>query len=455
MEPVLDDPNENDQTDTDQERDQTDTDRTDGEDSVTTPSQSRSPSVVPVDDNIDLFDGYSFKGRHSILIDSDEGEPSEDDEDDASLDDRGEGAPSVEGPLPLEEPEPKTPEAHQPVLPALPQPDTDITTTPMPTPIEPKAHAPAVDASVATPRTSIDKPAPVIAKPEAEKIIVIAAPVAADAKRSKPKTTRNPAARPTSKNPRVRREKSGVPALDRDLSDTVDEGGDATEKEEDDDWDFVEAADGEDRNGAQGPSLFARGVVDRYRLAVFRKASTPVPASARSVSSTSKVSDFEGAAGGDSPTPSDKQRRGRSGGLTFRKHPRQFLRPKSPNSKKSTTAKSLTHSTSASLSVSATSSPGLLSPSPSVNSVLPPSPSLKSKQSHISVGNHSASSDQSRKAEPIADSVVAARDTIKGLPVPSSSEEPEKTKSKKLKLKYKENAEKVLSLFASPRQQHS
>ena len=63
----------------------------------------------------------------------------------------------------------------------------------------------------------------------------------------------------------MRREKSGVPALDRDLSDTIDEDGEVTEKdEEDDDWDFIEAVDGEDRNGAQGAeSLFAHGgVVD-------------------------------------------------------------------------------------------------------------------------------------------------------------------------------------------------
>jgi hypothetical protein len=64
--------------------------------------------------------------------------------------------------------------------------------------------------------------------------------------------------------------------LDRFLSDGPDEEEGLTEKEEeDDDWDFIEAGDGEDRNGIKGTSLFARGVVDRYRLAVFRKASTP------------------------------------------------------------------------------------------------------------------------------------------------------------------------------------
>ncbi|KAJ7239699.1 kinase-like domain-containing protein [Mycena rebaudengoi] len=100
----------------------------------------------------------------------------------------------------------------------------------------------------------------------------------------------------------------------------------ATEKkdEEDDDWDFGEAADGEDRNGAKGSSLFARGV-DRYRLAVFRKPSTP----SRSFSGISRDSEATGKGTEASDSPSPSQRRGRTPGLMFRKHPWQFLRPKS------------------------------------------------------------------------------------------------------------------------------
>ena len=73
MEPVFDDFNENEATDTDQEP-QTDTDRTDSEETTTTPSQSRSSSKRPqphlsfIDNDVDLFDGYSFRGRHSVLI---------------------------------------------------------------------------------------------------------------------------------------------------------------------------------------------------------------------------------------------------------------------------------------------------------------------------------------------------------------------------------------------------
>jgi serum/glucocorticoid-regulated kinase 2 len=442
MEPVIDDPNENDQTDTDQEREQTDTDRTDGEESNTTPSQSRSPSVIPpADDSVDVFDGYSFKGRHSILIDSDEDEESgdedEEDEDEVSVAEtkalKVDAQADVNGGLSPEEhtPEPKTPEAHQPSLP-----EATVEVTPM--------ESPVVDGILGTQHADKDKEEVEQGPPREDK----AAPAPVDSKRSKAKTTKAPVVRPAPKASRVRREKSGVPALDRNLSDTIDESGEMTEKEEDDDdWDFVEAADGEDRNGVQGTSLFARGVVDRYRLAVFRKASTPAHPTSRSFSTTSKVSDLDGSELADSPTPSDKQRRGRTPGLTFRKHPRQFLQPKSPHSKKSTSAtKTLGHSTSASLSVSTTSSPSMLTPSPSMNSTLPVTPSLKSKESHASsVGTQSGSSDQS----PNADEGLAASDTIRAAP---STEEPEKLKSKKLK-KYKEGAEKVLSLFASPRQQ--
>jgi hypothetical protein len=40
---------------------------------------------------------------------------------------------------------------------------------------------------------------------------------------------------------------------------------------EDDDWDLVEGGVMKDKNGARGTSLFARGVVDRYKLTVFKK----------------------------------------------------------------------------------------------------------------------------------------------------------------------------------------
>lgn len=451
MEPVLDDVIDNEQTDTDQE--QTDTDRTDGEESNTTPSQSRSSSIRPVpqpevDDSVDVFDGYSFKGRHSILIDDEEEEEESEEESEegsAILQDlQLESPPAPEVSVDEEVAEPKTPEARPAVLP-----EPVVETAPAPPPKPPVAaepsQPPAPEATAPAPPQTKDLPpietsAPPL--PDKNTTVKITTPV-------KVSTARPIGNRST----RPRREKSGVPALDRYLSDGIDEDNNATEKEddEDDDWDFVEAADGEDRNGAKGNSLFARGVVDRYRLAVFRKASTPSQRSApRSFSGMSKESDVTVAElPADSPSPS--QRRGRTP-LTFRKHPRQFLRPKSPpssfSSKSSGAAKSLSQSQSNTFSAASTASiSGLLTPSPSVGSTLPTSPSLKSKESATSVGNNSHSSDQSGNIESSTAEVAAPPDTIKGTPV----EEPEKQKNKKLK-KYKENAEKVFSLFSSPRQ---
>ncbi|KAK0479594.1 hypothetical protein IW261DRAFT_1564234 [Armillaria novae-zelandiae] len=453
MEPVLDEFNENEQTDDDQEHEQTDTDRTDGEETNTTPSQSRSSSIAPQsqpeDDSVDVFDGYSFKGRHSVVID-DEGDEVEVSSSESETDEEEfepeevTVAPIVEPVLEPETPkpviemvideteadlgEPKTPEARpmvlplddvsmlpplpqSPVAPSPPRPEEDVEPTPEPTPQPPEAK----------PRKSKDL--------DAEKDVRVKLAPPKPAPKSNNRVSRAP-----------RREKSGVPALDRYFSDGGDEdtATDRFDDDEDDDWDFVEAGDGEDRNGTKGTSYFARGVVDRYRLAVFRKASTPSHRSTgRSFSGVSKASTDTTV---ESPSPT--QRRGRNQGLTFRKHPRQFLRPKSPPSSYSgKSGKSLSQSASATLSAS--SSAGLLTPSPSMSSSMAGSHSLKSKESATSVGNQS-----------LSDQSVNGADS--GNPDPPSASEatrsdgPEK-KTKKLK-KYKENAEKVFSLFSSPRQ---
>jgi len=458
MEPVIDDPNDQDQTDTD--REQTDAEPTDGEDSNTTPSHSRSPSVHPNHDTVDVFDGYSFKGRHSVLLD--------DDEDDASGESEGEETdeeeipdipvPNVPAnivhtpePIEVEEAtpvideeilEPKTPEAKPQVLPE--EQPTEIIAQPQEDSIATPVESVAPSEQTTTPRK--ESPVPVTPTSSPQEIAPLLPAKEANAKAAKPAATR-PGAHRASRN---RREKSGVPALDRFLSDGHDEEEGLTEKEdEDDDWDFIEAGDGEDRNGTKGTSLFARGVVDRYRLAVFRKASTTSQRTGgRSFSGISKESDTHGADVGDSPSPSDKHRRGRAPGLKFRKTPKQFLRAKSPPSaflnKSSSTVKALTPSTSATLS--STSSGGLLSPSVSGTSSTMMSPSLKSKESATSVGD-SLSSDQSN-GDTIPETLISPEST-RG-PSATHPEEPEKLKNKKLK-KYKEGAEKMLSLFASPR----
>ncbi|EPQ60213.1 kinase-like protein [Gloeophyllum trabeum ATCC 11539] len=429
MEPVINDPNENDETDTDRERDQTDTDRTDGEDSASTPLQSRSPSVHPgeEEETVDVFDGYSFKGRHSILIDDDEEVSSEATDNEA---------------------EPETEVSETADVAATSNTGDAEGATAASTPEARSAVLPAAEAEVV--HEALAKPEPMVAPTNGRTLTEVSRVQPADNALVQPSKKVEQKSRPKSARfTRSRREKSGIPALDKYLSDAGGEETEATERdEEDDDWDFVEAGEGEERNGSKGPTLFSRGVVDRYRLAL-RKGSTPARAAPRVMSSKSSKSEIGEA--GDSPSPSEKQRRGRTPGLTFRKHPRQFLRAKSPpsstqSSRSVTTVKSLSQSASA--TVTSSTSNGFLTPASSDGTTLPMSPSLKSKESATSVGNTSVSSDQSGNGDGPDSDDVGPSGTLKAQS--PSAEEPEKQKNKKLK-KYKEGAEKVLSLFAPPR----
>lgn len=448
MEPVLDDPNDE-QMETDQEPDQTDTDRTDGEETNTTPSQSRSSSIRPAqkaavpDDTVDVFDGYSFKGRHSVVLDEDddddgsEGGSFEEEEEEvgevsknATVDSTGN---TRETDTDSEVPEPKTPEArptnHLPRESAVDEGTIAPQETTIPaSPTEKPAPAPLPKEE--TLRKSKDLP---------ELSPIEVSPPAIPEKDLRSKTTAPPRGhipRAVTNRTRVnRKEKSGVAALDRYISDDADTDMGVTGREdddEDDDWDLVEAGDGEDKNGTKGTSLFARGVVDRYRLAVFRKASTPVgpPRTFSGVSKASQTPDHN-----DSPTFS--QKRGRTHRLAFHKSPKQILGkvPPSSFSSRASTAKSFA---SGSNTISATSSRAMLT-SPSQTR------SLKSKESAMSVSGQSQSSDQSGNGE--LGIVEAASDSLKQVTAIEELEKPNKTK--KLK-KYKENAEKVFSLF-SPR----
>ena len=588
MEPVLDEFNEVEGTDTDQEL-QTDTDRTDGEEeTTTTPSQSRSSSIRPqphlsfIDNDVDVFDGYSFKGRHSVLIDDDDEEEEEEEEDSLceggsneeegdnlsilerleeeaaqigesqsvgdGCDDDGDGRDGdgdgrdddalVRESVLLDDSgvEPKTPEARpvatlppveevadlavspvvenvvppvvedvvpsvvEDVVPAVEEvvlPVTEEVVPPVPEVDETVTEATMVAESQVEPKVEEVVPAPevlptsrcsveelddtepakeadgeivppketngeIVPAKEANGEIIptkeLNGALVVDTKESNgrpttPPTKAVPPRQPTANRAgRNRREKSGVFALDRYLSDAIDEATEAERDEEDDDWDFVEAADGEDRNGTKGTSLFARGVVDRYRLAVFR-----IPTSRSGMRSVSGMSNASGSTVVSEMTesPSPSQRRGRTPGLTFRKNPRQFLRPKSPPSSFSAkTARSLSHS-AASSSILSTASPSssggrLLSASHSVGSSFALSPSLKSKESAMSVGAQSQSSDQSVNGTTSAVFVDAA-DTIRGHPQLTTKGAEHKVKNKKLR-RYKHNAEKVFSLFSSPRQ---
>lgn len=441
MEPVLDDPN-----DIPTDADQTDTDRTDGEDSGTTPSQSRSSSVhleTGDEEEQDVFDGYSYKGRHSVLIDdeeeasSEEYSTSEGDEEEvdlANLRTIGMVPPQVVGKTEEKEEEevavePKTPEARPQTLPETVESPKEPEHPPKTPTVEVKE--PVVEAIVPeqlAPPTPVQEPQPSPAKPRKSKDLP--PPRFTEPAAEETPVTIPPKTAPRPVKPAKRREKSGVAALDKYLDEDTEAG---ERDDEDDDWDFIDAVDGEDRNGTKGTSLFARGVVDKYRLAVFRKASTPSSSrpNARTASGMSKSSELS-----TDPTGSpSSQRRGRTA-LSFRKTPRQFLQPKSPpSSKSSATAKSLKSSTSVTLSATSASS-SMLTPSHS-GAPSAASPSLKSKESAMSVSNDSFSSGNSGNNET----------TVEDQPRTPVLEDHDRQKNKKLK-KVKDN---MFSIFTSQR----
>ena len=393
MEPVINDEND---MDTDQER-QTDLEPTDGEDSVATPSQSHSSSIHPPDDSVDVFDGYSFKGRHSVIIDDEEEVSDEEEEEEnvtgpSLLELNGEAANATVV-LGQEEPisEPKTPEARPAALPPSTHPvkRSPVITGPELPPVNTSAKSATF--ADATPRTSEDSPGPAPTVPISPlKAVAHAAAAASTSPKIHHKETKKvPVPKTHAQRPsrqRNRREKSGVPALDRDLSDANEEEDDVrTERDDDDDWNFIEADAVEERNGARGTSLFARGVVDRYRLAVFRKGSAP----SRSTT-TNYIARLSAAVaatttnGGGSPSLTAKERRGRTTALPFRR--KTFLRTRSPpststpSSQLASAGKSFTTMSDRPASASVLSKPSAQSARTTLGQ-----PSLKSKESALSV----------------------------------------------------------------------
>lgn len=269
-----------------------------------------------------------------------------------------------------------------------------------------------------------------------------------------PKHVEGKAAPTTPVHPRTRgtrRDKGSVSGMDR-----IRHEEDATEQE--DDWDFIETPHGEDRNGAKAPSLWQRGVVDRYRLAVFRKSGSTTQSSrvSRSVSGAT----FDSQDPSASPTPSEaKQRRGRAG-ISLRKSTREFLRAKSPSAAFSTQSSaasraSLAQQSPINLSVN---SAGLLTPSPSVPVAMSrPVPSLKSKSSAISraSGNSPPSSDQSVTDLRNQGSKSTGDFRSPAIPRTPTMEDPERPNNfKKMKKYTEQGAEKMFSLFSSPRHHH-
>ena len=487
MDPVIDDPTEA------NEDPGTNGEKTDGEDAgAKTADQPKAEATQVLEIKPDLFDGYSFKGRHSVLIDDEdeegeypeEDEPEEEEEIDEEEDIQrlanADVGQDVETGTEAEDEseEPKTPEAKKANLPEL-------------TPAEEIAALHRAATAAAEANEEVSTPFKETAAPKAsvepeKKVDGISAKAGElEGTQSSPQTPVTPQAASATRQPatgvepkptavttalrvaparggRPRREKSGIHALDQYLSD----GGDdeMTERDEDDDWDFVEAlpVGAEDRNGAKGTSLFARGVVDRYRLAVFRKSTTPSKNNQRrNISGMSLASDLT-TSDVPSPSPSDKQRRARNGGLTFRRNPHKSRKNRSPppSAYPNGTSKILTQqlaTNTSTISSAASSSAGVLSPASSTQVSTNAGPSLKSKESTMSVGSPS-SDDQSVNGDgpngpnsaSSADVLSSGRQSPDGTVRTITEGEPDKPKSKKLK-KYKEGAEKMLSIFASPR----
>ncbi|CAG7853914.1 Serine/threonine-protein kinase LATS1; AltName: Full=Large tumor suppressor homolog 1; AltName: Full=WARTS protein kinase [Serendipita indica DSM 11827] len=539
MEPVLDTDLEN---ETGSERDRSTTDIEAGDDDEAL-ANGESPAVSAQQADAmedDVFDGYSFKARNSVLIedDGDDGNDGSDESDAASLTHEGPVDHHVEEEL---DPGQKTPEAGKPSTPtpasavieafrkqeeerAAAAAATTTTATeeatseapveekgeqvaehpiqsapdpaniPVPlTPVTPTSKTsglPSVEDGPKTGSPEKDLPAPPPA-PGPQEAVVPTAPVKAPSGPKVPskeeRKTVTISEKPKhikSKAPRnvkpTRRERSGVAALDRDLSDVIDEDDEVHRDPEDDDWDFVEAPGGEDYNGSQGKSLFARGVVDRYRLKVFRKPSSGTPSrpTQRNPSSTQSNlpttdSEFgELVASTASPTLSEKKK-SRGGGLSLRK-PRTFLRPKSPSATYSAGSSKLSRPallTQHSATISGSTSGILRTPSATTPlSALPTNGglSLTSKPSMNSMGSP-GSSDASVHNEPGRGSLTQSAAELAATPskprgnksspdlrrqARESDLERDDTKQRpltKMRKYTEQGAEKVMSLFSSPR----
>ena len=365
--------NDENDLDTDQKREQIDQEPTDGEDFVATPFQSRSWAHPP-NDLVDVFDEYWYEGQHSVIIDATEKGKEEEDRDVTGR--------SIEDIPAL---------ASEPPISAI------------------KAIAEAAAAAAST--------SPDIRHKESKRASV-----------PKPHGQR-------SSRQRNRRGKSGIPQLDDDLPNTNNDNDMRTYDEGEEGWDFIEA-DGEESYGVRGPSLFARGVVDRYRLAVFRRGSTP---------NRTGTGETTGQSGPNSPSPTAKVRPRRTGALPFRRPSKNFLRAKPPPSTSLWSSKSpgklLTmsdHRTSASMST--------VSSLESVRNTLG-QPSLKSKESTVSVGSPGSSSGASTNGDARATSDVDVIETVRLSNVYAD----EDAKHHHTNNKLKRGAEKMLSLFGSPR----
>lgn len=490
------------------ERSDADAEKTDGDENEakTPPAQKTPLPKVNPDDEADVFDGYSYKARNSVILDDDvdvfEGHDGDSDEDPLKTD--REDALSIAVPSIMDEAGAdteteadlgeldgdgvKTPQraatpqrlaSPPPPPPKLVEPVGPVETLESVRPVEFQEVIEPVDVivediappevSTPTPSDSKDKqlgaePAPPVpAKTDqhklappvqkgrpmstasseldqelrdlvndtvrlddtlAEEEVVIGKAVKTSAGKTVPAPKSTAASRAQRKG---RTERSGVAALDRGLNSIQDE--EYATDHEDDDWDFIEKPGGEDINGQRGTSLFARGVVDRYRLAVFTRKQSPLPTNRPVPKSATRTSVPDS----DVVVLDPPSRRGT--GLSLKT--RTFLRPKSPPSTfSSATSRSFTNT------ANSVSSFGVMSPSPS----LPIGQSLRSKPSTTSVA-HSSSSDQSNNGEGSRSTDLPTSPRSEKEATDVTLETPDKPKAKKLK----KAADQVFALFGSPR----
>ena len=411
--------------------------------------------------------GYSFKGRHSVVIDdesSDFGEDDEHEEDEeedgpilrglASEDVQDQESSLVDTEYQTAESEseeergaePRTPEVRPTALPA------EISREEAGPVTRPTQPTEAAEPSGPANRPSVEMPRPNVDSQGSE----------TSSKFGKPPIPSKSSAIPwSSKQAGKRRKGSGIATLDKHLGDGIDE---LTEHEEEEYSVIIEADGDEEQNGSRGTSLFARGVVDRYKLAVFRK-STPSRHGNRKISGVSNASVIEDR----SPSPSEKRSRGRPT-LSFQDRKNVLKTPPTLiSSSTSGTSKQHAVDPSSSKGFSSTAaSSAALNQSSSTNIA---SPSLRSKQSAMRITSPSESdfspNDDTTRAgvlgreAPIRKSVITSpsesdfspnddttRAGILGREAPIRKSVPRSPTDERKKKKKLKGAEKVLAMFS-------
>ncbi|KAF8336558.1 uncharacterized protein EI90DRAFT_3119810 [Cantharellus anzutake] len=450
------------------------------------------------EETVDVFDGYSYKARQSVILDDDDEYEErvvrvEVEETPAlpEVDTASEVTPDDASDISI-----KASAQPRPPTPAVVQEEPSVELGPPGEPDHPLAElvsaAADLEAALGTPLpaspaksvhtelTSPEEPASQETVDETKPPIrdLVYDPSPAPSVRFEPPAAVTPSKpsrfAPFKSSRKKRREKPAVSNFDEGLADEETDVPPRNKDEDDDDWDLVEVPGHEETNGpsgrgrgrGRGTSLFARGVVDRYRLAVFKK-STPTRSRVNRTPLDSERTPFTTPDPAASPTPPEVKKRGRTPGLNLRKSTTKFLRAKSPIGSSPTPSASSVRrllSSPSSSTKGATAAPaGSLTPSSrgtKHSMTVPNEPSLKSKSSALSresVGTPGSSgtsiNDENSGTPPTlaqsgSDIAGGSKDgTLRGSKAPDESDKPPKIFNKKMKV----GAEKVMSLFGSPK----